>query len=235
MLNKPTNQQRLDYMVSDPRPTILGVTNNFAKLASLFTECFERLYPDKVQKSPGAKKNQRDLREFALEHELLDAATTLQQQAAILNDFANTIFLDACAYRTLQQAAGRSNWIPPQYTANDWIADCVHFLHHGHPKPAKELEGRPIDMVLHCPVCHTQHVDRPMTDHEYTAVLHESSWWELGGEKPERWMNPPHRSHLCHSCGHIWRPADVFTNGVLFVQTRGSKDSPLPQQVRAKP
>src|SRR5574340_600312 len=29
------------------------------------------------------------------------------------------------------------------------------------------------------------------------------------GRVRKGWDNPPHRSHLCHGCGHIWRPADV--------------------------
>lgn len=71
----------------------------------------------------------------------------------------------------------------------------------------------PVDMVLHCPECHAQHVDEP-----------ERS---LGPGNTERldWDNPPHRSHLCHTCGHIWRPADVPTNGVALIQTRGKNDS----------
>lgn len=36
---------------------------------------------------------------------------------------------------------------------------------------------------------------------------------------------PPHKSHLCHACGCIWRPADVPTNGVEQIQTRGRKDN----------
>lgn len=40
------------------------------------------------------------------------------------------------------------------------------------------------------------------------------------------WTNPPHKSHLCHACGHIWRPADVATNGVLTIKTAGKNDSP---------
>lgn len=64
----------------------------------------------------------------------------------------------------------------------------------------------PVPMVLHCPACGTQHVDAP---------------------EPERqWTNPPHRSHLCHSCGHVWRPADVATVGVDAIATKGKADSP---------
>jgi hypothetical protein len=65
----------------------------------------------------------------------------------------------------------------------------------------------PIQMILHCPACGVQHIDAP-------------------DERTEAWGNPPHRSHLCHGCGHIWRPADVATEGVAAIQTRGSNDSP---------
>lgn len=60
--------------------------------------------------------------------------------------------------------------------------------------------NKPIDMILHCPACGRQHIDAPH-----------------GG-----WTNPPHRSHLC---GHVWRPADVATNGVAAIETKGSADS----------
>lgn len=65
--------------------------------------------------------------------------------------------------------------------------------------------GRPLDMLLWCPLCHTPHVDAP-------DVL-------------TAWTNPPHRSHLCHMCGAIWRPADVPTNGVATIATRGKADT----------
>ncbi len=62
-----------------------------------------------------------------------------------------------------------------------------------------------INMVLHCPSCGTQHVDAP--------------------DRSTDWDNPPHRSHLCHQCGLVWRPADVWTTGVQEVETRGSCDT----------
>lgn len=67
---------------------------------------------------------------------------------------------------------------------------------------AAELD-KPIDMVLHCPTCTRQHIDAA------TAT----------------WTNPIHRSHRCAGCGRIWRPADVPTNGVAAVKTRGKDDS----------
>jgi hypothetical protein len=80
------------------------------------------------------------------------------------------------------------------------------------PAPAAE----PIDMVLHCPKCGTQHIDAP----EPVAMPSDTN------DMPA-WVNPPHRSHLCHGCGHIWRPADVPTNGVAAVKTKGKDDSPV--------
>lgn len=74
----------------------------------------------------------------------------------------------------------------------------------------------PIDMVLYCPVCGVQHIDKPESraDEQERALVYD-------------WTNPPHRSHLCHGCGHIWRPADVPTNGVQAVKTKGKADSPV--------
>jgi hypothetical protein len=68
------------------------------------------------------------------------------------------------------------------------------------------LVAAPIQMILHCPNCHTQHIDAP-------------------DERTASWTNPPHRSHLCHACGDIWRPADVPTEGVRAIRTKGSNDS----------
>lgn len=78
-------------------------------------------------------------------------------------------------------------------------------------------EPKPIDMLLYCPACGVQHIDEPDGIGNEHAGLDESV---------SRWDNPPHRSHLCYTCGHIWRPADVLTNGVAAIETRGQNDSP---------
>jgi hypothetical protein len=78
-----------------------------------------------------------------------------------------------------------------------------------------ERASEPIPMVLHCPSCGLQHIDAP--DAPGDAHAHSD-----GHES--RWNNPPHRSHLCHGCGTIWRPADVPTVGVESIQTRGKAD-----------
>lgn len=76
---------------------------------------------------------------------------------------------------------------------------------------------RPIDMILFCPKCGKQHVDEPG----------DATRWANNEHPPKTdtpWTNPPHRSHLCHGCGHIWRPADVATNGVTAIKTKGKHD-----------
>lgn len=72
----------------------------------------------------------------------------------------------------------------------------------------------PVDMVLFCPACCFPHIDWP----EYGK--------DDSGAQVVVWANPPHKSHLCHQCKHIWRPANVPTNGVATVQP-GTHDSPL--------
>jgi hypothetical protein len=72
-------------------------------------------------------------------------------------------------------------------------------------KPGQILELPPVDMILFCPNCGLQHVDMPTAE----------------------WDNPPHRSHLCHGCTHVWRPSDTATNGVSEIQTQGRNDSPI--------
>jgi hypothetical protein len=86
--------------------------------------------------------------------------------------------------------------------------------------------NQPIDMVLHCPACGLQHIDAP--EPNMGAITGDG----VKIENAHNWTNPPHRSHLCHGCGHIWRPADVPTNGVAAIKTRGERDSPIHHPVR---
>ena len=76
----------------------------------------------------------------------------------------------------------------------------------------------PILMVLFCPMCGVQHIDRP------------SDATMLDGLKvtPQDfavWTNPPHRSHLCSACGCVWRPSDTATVGVAHINTSGKNDT----------
>lgn len=75
---------------------------------------------------------------------------------------------------------------------------------------ARQQLSEPIDMLLLCPNCGLQHVDAP-------------------DERTPGWTNPPHKSHLCHACAHIWRPSDRPTNGAALIATKGDRDrSPIP-------
>lgn len=92
----------------------------------------------------------------------------------------------------------------------------------------------PIDMLLYCPNCGVQHIDKDNSD-ELRIQAAELGIDREGDRECERWIeerewtNPPHRSHLCASCGCIWRPADVPTNGVEVIKTVGQSDSwPVP-------
>jgi hypothetical protein len=85
----------------------------------------------------------------------------------------------------------------------------------------------PIDVILYCPNCKEQHIDRPETDEQYKlrqniAFLNDKRLISI-----ERWTNPPHRSHKCEFCGIVWRPSDSLTNGVSYaaIKTHGKADT----------
>lgn len=88
----------------------------------------------------------------------------------------------------------------------------------------KLAHGAPIDMVLYCPKCGEQHIDAPEPRSVTLNRVRDSH--------SPAWTNPPHKSHLCHHCGHQWRPADVPTNGVAATKTKGKNDSPLVRPLR---
>lgn len=85
----------------------------------------------------------------------------------------------------------------------------------------------PIDMLLFCPHCGEQHVDEAKPDVCETC----------GGNKPTctcdtftAWLNPSHKSHRCNFCNHVFRPADVPTNGVQAIKSKGERDgNPRPR------
>ncbi|WP_186139368.1 hypothetical protein [Burkholderia gladioli] len=79
---------------------------------------------------------------------------------------------------------------------------------------AQVAEAVPIPMLLFCPRCGAQHIDAPETVSDSRPVLYADAW-----------TNPPHRSHLCHACGIVWRPADVATVGVASIETSGKADT----------
>lgn len=86
----------------------------------------------------------------------------------------------------------------------------------------------PVDMLLFCPECKTQHIDAPSPCDMGMGCTEYGACYAAAHGEPDRctaWTNPPHRSHLCHKCGCVWRPADVPTNGVAAIATRGKADT----------
>ncbi|NIF72774.1 hypothetical protein F3J16_21685 [Burkholderia sp. Ap-962] len=81
---------------------------------------------------------------------------------------------------------------------------------------APDAEAEPIPMLLFCPRCGTQHIDAE----EWADDPHDIEQGRM-----RVWSNPPHRSHLCHACGIVWRPADVATVGVASIETSGKADT----------
>jgi hypothetical protein len=93
---------------------------------------------------------------------------------------------------------------------------------------------KPIDVVLFCPLCKFQHIDEaePNTCQncghgaEYhkgsECYLHDSGC-DCTGFKA--WLNPPHKSHRCLNpeCNHVWRAANIPTNGVEKVDKENER------------
>lgn len=90
------------------------------------------------------------------------------------------------------------------------------------------LLDAPIEMILHCPICHMQHID------------------EVDEQRNPGWQNPPHISHKCLGCGCVWTPCDRLTEGVAILTEHGRSDTwpaigrivppePLPPPAPAKP
>ncbi|WP_063892439.1 hypothetical protein [Burkholderia anthina] len=135
------------------------------------------------------------------------------EQRAVMQDAVRSISLRADELKESNTALD-GTWCDADekaaYEAEVRLIERLHALLAAHPG-----QPEPIDMLLYCPKCGVQHIDHaePAVEHEHGAVEFEA------------WDNPPHRSHLCHACGTIWRPADVPTNGVAAIRTRGKADT----------
>lgn len=75
----------------------------------------------------------------------------------------------------------------------------------------RALLQKPIDMLLFCPACGMEHIDKPEED---TCTRFRNP-----DDHAEPWTNPPHKTHLCKpnegGCGFLWRPCeDAYTNGI---------------------
>lgn len=115
-------------------------------------------------------------------------------------------------YAELQDVLETGTVLPVELIAKarHWRSLCE-----GLGKQIEQERARPVDMLLFCPKCVTQHIDAPNAE--------------------KNWTNPPHRSHECQACQHVWRPADVATNGVAEIKTRGERDGSAVPDHEASP
>ena len=63
------------------------------------------------------------------------------------------IDLDAENWKAIKQAAQESNWIPPEYFANDWVSDVCNFLKGNsdaiqQPQPVRSVSGEDVAAAL---------------------------------------------------------------------------------------
>jgi hypothetical protein len=117
-----------------------------------------------------------------------------------------------------------------------------------HIAAALNSHGQPLDIVLFCPNCSEQHIDEPAPEVCQDCGHREKKHSTLNGcldtrtdkgsgrseicgcTKFNAWLNPPHKSHRCHFCNHVFRPSDQPTNGVREITTRGENDgNPRPR------
>ncbi len=132
-----------------------------------------------------------------------------------LLEFARAILADQWQNLALAQLGGMRDLMAPAHVEIvQMFIDGKAFV--GEARP-------PVDMILYCPTCGVQHIDAP--EEMKVSIVSQGGKPAYANLDKLPWTNPPHRSHLCQACGHIWRPADVCTNGVASIATRGEKDS----------
>jgi len=87
--------------------------------------------------------------------------------------------------------------------AAGWIAThesgkVLHLAQHDGWRVEVALTNEPLPtpLLMFCPRCREQHVDRSTAD----------------------WANPPHATHKCEHCGLLWRPSNHHTTGVAHLE-----------------
>lgn len=90
--------------------------------------------------------------------------------------------------------------------------------------------AQPIDMILFCPHCNTQHIDEPDNEKSSAQIVTNERGIRVYARP---WENPPHRTHLCRldqgGCGWMWRPSDRATNGVAHLESKHRLEMGAPQ------
>jgi len=80
--------------------------------------------------------------------------------------------------------------------------------------PLPDAPGEaPLDIVIFCPNCHAQHVDKADPDNCEDCGFPEEAHSPTNRkevfepcDKFNPWLNPPHKSHRCHNCNFVFRP-----------------------------
>lgn len=87
-------------------------------------------------------------------------------------------------------------------------------------------QPKPMDAVLWCPRCFEQHIDKDKPEVCESCGFEEDAHHDVDASCSvfEPWLNPPHKSHRCEFCNHVWRPAEGPTNGVQSLQKQGERD-----------
>jgi hypothetical protein len=115
-------------------------------------------------------------------------------------------------------------WIFTQDAIPDYEHETVRCQKCASPaeQPAADGREKPVDAVLWCPNCFEQHIDvaDPMVCE--TCGLYGENECICDVFNP--WLNPPHKSHRCNFCNHVWRPMNHPTNGVVALEKTGERD-----------
>jgi rubrerythrin len=86
-----------------------------------------------------------------------------------------------------------------------------------------EIGEKPEDAILFCPNCKTQHIDKAEPDVCELCGIDVDAHDATGCDEFKAWLNPPHKKHRCHECNHVWRAANVPTNGVASLEATDGK------------
>jgi hypothetical protein len=127
------------------------------------------------------------------------------------------IVIKDCPFCGSRAYVGEAAWyIPVRCLSKRCPASKIWFLlAEWNTRAPESRAAEPVPMILHCPECHFQHVDKATPD-----VCEKCGHDEEDHPNDDEcqgfvaWLNPPHRKHRCHRCGHLWRPALIATTGV---------------------
>jgi hypothetical protein len=106
-------------------------------------------------------------------------------------------------------------------------AEVTHVIVEGKLFVPAPFHDVPTPMLLQCPECKQQHIDVPDDSckncgNTYRTASHHVTVENSGAccAHPEKWDNPPHKTHRCKFCGHKWRPFPFPSFGVTEEEIR---------------